>query len=74
MEKIRYIHVFYTTVFIFMFLFIFLNNDWVHRTALFILACTVFGVIKYSPPKWTAFIIIFVFVLFKIIDMVIISK
>lgn len=74
MKMTNYKVVYNLTVFGFIVLFFFLNNDWKHRIALLVLAATLLGVIKLVPRKFVGFCIIMLLVVFKIVDMLLISK
>ncbi|RIE03744.1 hypothetical protein D3H35_09305 [Cohnella faecalis] len=74
MKIMNYKFVFYSTVFIFVALFFFLNNDWEHRVALLLLATVLFGIIRFAPRKLVGISVIIVFIVFRIIDMLLISQ
>jgi membrane-bound ClpP family serine protease len=74
MRKINYKYIFYTTVILFFTFFFFLSNDWNHRITLFILVGILFVIIKFAPKKTAGILVIIVFIVFRIIDELFISK
>jgi|GEM_PF-1911069 len=68
MKNLDYRIVFYSTVVIFIALFFFLNNNWINRITLFILAVVLVVIIKFVPKKAVNISVFIVLIVFEIIE------
>ncbi|MFD0715486.1 hypothetical protein ACFQ0N_26560 [Paenibacillus sp. GCM10027626] len=77
MRKINHKHakyVVYTTIFIFIAFFFFVNNNWMKRIYLMALAGVLLIIMKFVPKKYAGFALISTFIVFKVIDEFIITQ